>query len=1073
MANFLKSNSAKAVLGLVAFAFAFTGAGVANAYTFTAPTLKVGSRGVQVMELQKALNMCADTSITTGAGSAGYETSYFGGKTKTVVMVWQAKVGGLSVDGVFGPMSRAKMNAVGCGTGGVVVPPPSQTGPVSAMLSTTNPASSTLVAGQATADLAHIAFTGTGTVTNVTLQRIGVSADSTPSNVYLFDGATRLVDASSVSNNGMITFNVPAGIFTVNGSKTISVKSDIAYGTSGQTVGVKLVSFSTPSGTISSTVSGNIHTIASAALAAVTLSGTVTPSGATINPGTGVTLWQATFNVSQRDVWMKRIALRNVGSAPASSFQNFKLYVNGVQVGSALGMDAMGYVTFDLASMPVSLVAGSRVVRVDADVVSGASRTVQLALRQAADIDLVDSSFGVNITPAMLNGSASGTALPWTGTTASTISGTTGGTLTIEKDVTSPSSNATLNGNDVNFGTFKMTAYGEAIKVENLRVTFTASNGSVGSLRNGRLLINGVQYGSSTTLNEDSQSPAYTQFTTNYTIMPGTSVMVEVRADAYDNEGTNDLVANDTITAKIAAGSSNAMKIDSLGSLSVPSSAVSANTITVKSAALTLSRNNTYAASQNTTLPATNFKIGAYNLAGSSVEDVLLTTLSFDIDEVTNATFTESDITNMYVVVKDANGSTVAQTSPIATLSSDGQDNNFSINYTLVKNTNVSIELYANLGSTVTVADSFRTDLTVTGTSLVGGASVTATSADTQGQTIIYGAASITATVDSSTPVAGIVYDNQTVETAAFKFAAVTSGYNVTDVTLTLGSNATTVASNVMLYDGATLLATQPSATTVTFSGLNWNVPANMNKVLSVKLQLGSVGVGAGTSGSALTTTMTSFTATSTSTGVSAAGTESDPAGNGLYAFASIPVITQQALANNILSNVSSKPLLKFKVDAMGGPIGWNEFTFDVVKDAATTVGTNATTGITLWDVTNGGNTSIAGTFTNAATVYGAGNGAIKFVPTVEQQVSSSKVYELRGNIAAADASGDFVTVTIANDATTWSAGLDTYANILTGDSDAPIIWSDLSASGHATTTADWTSDFGVKNLPVSDSLNF
>nr|MBP6926491.1 hypothetical protein [Candidatus Paceibacterota bacterium] len=515
---------------------------------------------------------------------------------------------------------------------------------------------------------------------------------------------------------------------------------------------------------------------------------------------------------------------------------------------------------------------------------------------------------------------------------------------------------------------------------------------------------------------------------------------------------------------------SNAMKIDSLGSLSTPSSAVSANTITVKSASMTLSRNNTYAASQNTTLPATNFKLGSWNLAGSSVEDVLLTTLSFDVDEVTNATLNEDDITNMYVVVKNG-GTIVAQASPLATLSSGGQDNNYSINYTLTKNANVSIELFGNLASGATASDSFRTDLTVTGTSLVGGSSVTATSADTVGQTIIYGTASITATTDSSSPVTGIVYDNQTVETASFKFAAVTSGYNVTDVTLTLGSNATTVADNVMLYDGATLIATLPSATTVSFSGLNWNVPANVSKVLTVKLQLGTIGIGAGTSASALLTTMTAFTATSTSTGVSAAGTESDPAGNAIAAFASIPVVTQKALANNILSN-GTKPLLKFQVDAMGGAIGWNEITFDVVKDAATTVGTNATTGITLWDVTNGGNTSVAGTFTNAATVYGAGNGAIKFVPTAEQQVATSKVYELRGIIAAADASGDFVTVTIANDSAALVA-LDTYANILTADSDAPIIWSDLSASGHATTTADWTSDFGVKNLPVTDTLNF
>lgn len=1074
----MKSKATKVVLGLAAFAFAVSGAGVAQAYTFAAPTLKMGSKGTAVTELQKALNLCADTMVSaTGAGSMGYETSSFASKTKAAVKVWQAKMG-LTADGIFGPASRAKMNAMGCGTDSTTTPPPTtQTGPVTASLSTNNPAAGTLVAGQATADLAHFTFTGSGAVTNVTLQRIGVSADATPSNVYLFDGATRLTDAASVSNNGMVTFNVPAGIFTVAGSRTISVKADIASGTSGQTVGMKLVSFATPAGTTTANISGNIHTIASVSNLATVSAGTVTPTAAVLNPGSGVTVWQSTLTITNRDVWMKRFALRNVGSAPASAFQNFKLYVNGVQVGTALGMDAMGYVTFDLSSAPVSLAAGSRVVRVDADIVSGASRTVLFSLRQAADVDFVDSSFGVNVAPA---------STPWvanTGTTYGTagtsiISGSAGGSLTIEKDVTSPSSNVTLNGNDINFGTFKMTAYGEAIKVENLRVTFAASNGAVGSLRNGRILINGVQYGSSSTLLEDSTSPFYTQYTTNYTIMPGTPVLVEVHADAYDNDGTNSLVANDTIQAAIAIGSSNATRIDSLGSFNAPASAVTANTITVKSAAMTLSRNNTYAASQTTTLPATNFKIGSWNLAGSSTEDVLLTTLSFDVDEVTNATFNEDDITNMYVVVK--NGATiVAQTSPLATLSAGGQDNNYSINYTLPKNANLSIELFGNLGSTVTASDSFRTDLTVSGTSLVGGSSVTATSADTVGQTIVYGSATLTATVDSSSPVSGIVYDNQTVEVADFKFAAVTSGFNVTDLTLTLGSNATTVAQNVMLYDGATLVATMPSATTVSFSGLNWNVPANTNKVLTVKLQLGSVGIGAGTSGSDLTTTLTAFTATNTSTGVADASAndagpsiENDPAGNALYAFAAVPVITQQALANNILTNVSAKPLLRFKVEGMGGSIGWDQFYFNVTKDAATTVGTNATTGISLWDVTNGGNTAIVGTFTNSATTYGAGaTGTIKFVPTSEQQVSSAKIYELRGNIAAADASGDFVTVTL-NNANTSFVALGTVAG-LTGAATAPIIWSDLSASSHGTGTSDWTSDFGVKNLPVSDSLNF
>jgi hypothetical protein len=177
--------------------------------------------------------------------------------------------------------------------------------------------------------------------------------------------------------------------------------------------------------------------------------------------------------------------------------------------------------------------------------------------------------------------------------------------------------------------------------------------------------------------------------------MPGTPVWVKVNADIFDNDGTGVLDAADTILAQLIAGSSNAQRVDSLGSFNAPSAAVSANTLTLAAVTATLTADPTYAA-QTTVLPATNFKIGAWNLAGSSVEDILMTTLSFDVDESTGTEFDEGDLTNIYVVVKDSNGNVVAQPAPLATAGT-GADLNFSINYTLMKNTNVSIELFANL----------------------------------------------------------------------------------------------------------------------------------------------------------------------------------------------------------------------------------------------------------------------------------------------------------------------------------------------------------------------------------------
>ena len=1082
----------KFVLGLaLVFALAFS----MTAEAAITLTLRQGSNNSQVKELQQGLNSQGFTVATTGAGSAGSETNYFGSKTAAAVKAWQASKG-LVADGIFGAKSRAAWTGstpttpstlpAGCtstagfspitgvkcdGTGSTT----SQTGPVTASFANA-PASSTLVAGQATADLAHFAFNGQGTVTTVVLKRLGVSADTTPSNVYLFDGATRLTDAASVSSNGTVTFSAPAGIFTVNGSKTISVRSDIATGTSGQTVGMQLVSFTTSAGTTTANLSGNIHSIAQATLASVS-AGTVTPSNATLNPGANVTVWQSTLTVSERDVHMKRFSLRNIGSAQASAFANFKLFVNGVQVATATGLDANGYVTFDMSSTPVTVASGSRVVRVDADIVSGSSRTVHFSLRNAADVDFVDSSFGVNVTA---------TSTPWTAGTANTISGSQGGTLTIERDSTSPSGNTSEGTNDVVLGVFKLTAFGEPMKVENIRATFTGSDATVSSLRNGRIMIGGQQYGSTATLLEDSNGVGYTQYTLNYTVVPGTPVIMELRADMFDNDGTDNMTNGDTIIGTIAVGSSNVQKVDSLGAVSVPSpSTVAANTLTVADASITLTKDGTYA-NQSVSLPATAFKIGDWNLAGSSTEDVLLTTFSFDVDEVTGATFSEGDLTNLYAVLK--NGSTTLWTSsPLATVSAT--DNNFSLNYTLAKNSSVQIELYANAGADVTAGHSFDTELAITGTTMISGKTVLAgddnldgdidTGEGVEGQTITSGTATITATADASSPVPSIVYDNQTVTAAAFRFAAITAGYNVTDLTFTLAD--ATVAQTVELYDGATLVASRPGSATVTFNGLNWNVPANTNKVLTVKLVLGSVGVGAGTAGANQAVTLSAFTATNTSTGVSDASgndagpsIENDPAGSVMYAYAAVPTITNATLPSSILS-AGTQALSRVTVATNGsGTVGWNRMVFNIVKTSAPTLAS-----FTLWDVDS--NTQVAGTAVvrdtaNAASCLATLLGCrVSFVPTVEQQISGAKTYELRATVGGTLVDNDYVSTNI-NSNTTYVAPTTYILSVPAGSdatyallgSTASFSWSDVSASNHSTTTSDWNNDYLVKNIPTS-----
>ena len=1071
MSNLFKSKFLLGAVMLLAFVVTTSSANAA-----ITSTLKKGSKGAQVVELQTALN------ITPADGS-------FGNKTKTAVIAWQT-AHNLTADGVFGAKSRAALvnNGGTPDTGGLcpdgvhtiasnctAVPGGTpQTGPITVSLATNNPASSTLVAGQATADLAHFAFAGTGTVTNVTLQRIGVSADATASNVYLFNGATRLTDAASVSNNGTVTFNVPAGLFTVSGSTVVSVKSDIASSTSGQTIGFKLVSFATASGTQTVNILGNIHSIASATLASIS-EGTVSPSGVTINPAPNVTVWQSTLNIQTRDVLMKRLALRNVGSAPASSFQNFKLYVNGVQVSTAAGLDINGYVTFDMTSAPVTLVSGSRVIRIDADIVSGSSRTVQFSLRQASDVDFVDSSFGVNIQPGTFtNGVCTSNCMPWVSTSVNTISGVNGGSLTIEKDTTSPSTNLTLGGNAVKLGTFKLTAYGEPIKIETLKVggTFTGGNGSTNdaavTLRNGYLLINGSSYGSTATL-----IPAGTSFTTNYTVYPGTPALVDVYADVYDNDGTGALDASDTILVKIITGVSNASRVDSLGSFAAPSSDVSANTLTIATTSITLSKNGNYA-NQTTSLPANNFKIGSFNLAGSSVEDVLLDTFEVDIAATVGAGFDVGDVRNLYGVIKN-NGVVVKQSDVVGTPVAANNSLPFG-SILLSKGANLTVDLFANLANdatgTIDATDAIGTVFKISGTSQVSSQTVSSGDGTTTiaGQNVAYAAASLTVSKDASSPVTAIVYDGQTVTTLAAKFTAVTSAYSVTDLTLTMGANSGTVISDVQLWDGSTMIANHAmtTATTAVFTNLNWAIPANNSsnpKILTVKLVVGNIGVGAGTSGAVITTSIaanTDFMATPEG-GANAVGAGT-ASGSAIYAYAATPTITLVALPSTVLGT-GTQTIAKFTVASNGGTIGWKKMIFAVDRVIG---GTDTLSGTKLYDVTDGNTIEVPGAVTYSGSIEADGGttGTIIFIATDETQVSTSKTYVLKTTVAGTLAAADHINVSITSpNAYVAPAAYATVA-AASGATDT-FVWTDGSAQSHDATTLDWNNNFLIKNLPT------
>jgi len=406
-------------------------------------------------------------TMTTGGLPAGCtSTSGFstttGAACNTGTVITPGLPAGCVTTSGFSPVTGAS-----CATGTVTT----TSGPFSVMLSSDNPAAGYVISNQATADLAHFAFTGSGTLNSVTLARTGISDQNTLSNVYLYNGNTRLTDGYSFNNTGVLTMN-NLGI-AINGSMVISVKADISStaGTTASTVGVALTGYTAGTTAANVNIAGNMMYVGTGTPASVYLStqASVAVPNAQVNAGTSAyTVWSAPVQVNTRAIFLKGANFRMVGSAPSGALANIKLYVDGVATGNSAtvtSINGSSYAMFDFTAAPISLATGSHTIDVRADVVSGSSYTVQVSLQQAADLVLFDPQLGINIAASVSS------TVPFASNNAGTIT-INGGTASVVIDPTfSAMTNVTGGATNIDIAKFKVHGYGENVKVSSLAVT--------------------------------------------------------------------------------------------------------------------------------------------------------------------------------------------------------------------------------------------------------------------------------------------------------------------------------------------------------------------------------------------------------------------------------------------------------------------------------------------------------------------------------------------------------------------------------------------------------------------------
>ncbi|MDO8593885.1 MAG: peptidoglycan-binding protein, partial [bacterium] len=495
-------------------------------------SLTIGSQGADVTCLQSAL-IGGGFSVPAGA------TGYFGTQTRAAVASWQSSKNIAPAVGYFGPISRAAFNLGGSSSGSTTTTTTTTTtqtagtgNGLKVTLATDSPNNIALVAGQAIGAIAKFTFANpTGAdikVTNVAFKRIGISNDATLANVYLYNGTTRLTDSAGVSNTAF-NFNDPTGLFTVPAGQTysVSVLADIAASTSGQQVGAQLTAV-TSTGTLDSSVALPINsatqTVSAATLATVEYGATTLPATNTaLTPANDTTVWQNTVTIGTRAVTLKAFQLQNIGSIAATDVNNLRLYVDGVQVGTAAAITLNSannqIVSWDLSAAPLRLETGGRVIKVVGDVIGGSSLTFKLSLRRASDAQMIDTDLNQPVLATL----ASAAAFTARSSGVQTVSS---GTVSVTKAANSPSSNVSLGASNVKRPSFEMRAAGEDVKIDNLDV-FTISTADHG-LDNGKVFLNGVQVGSTKDLT-DAANVNFT-FGSSFILKAGTTAIVDVYA---------------------------------------------------------------------------------------------------------------------------------------------------------------------------------------------------------------------------------------------------------------------------------------------------------------------------------------------------------------------------------------------------------------------------------------------------------------------------------------------------------------------------------------------------------------
>jgi hypothetical protein len=498
------------------------GAGTTS-YTFT-KNLTLGATDAEVKTLQQFLNANGYIVSTSGAGSVGSESTYFGTKTKAALIAFQTAKG-LTAIGFFGPLTRATVasmsttapvtafpagctSAVGfstttglsCATAAPVTAFPagctsavglsSTTGlscagavaaigaPLTVALAVDNLASANVQRGSANNTVLKFTIAGGATATTVsglTLRSYGTTEATGLADV----SAVKLYDESGIqignnrtpAGNAVNFVIVPTLSIPANGSRTITVTANI--GTAAQVMSIVRYGIESATGILGGAtfagtypLIGNSFTIVPAGqLGGVSVSKFSTAPKTAVKVGEKDIVLER-FNVSagsNEDIAINQITLTNTGTISDSDVSNIRLRQVGLTTVLA-GPASLSNkkVTFNLGTT-INLVKGASInLEVVGDIADGGTATRTIILSVAAG--------GV-----VARGAVSGTNIVSTGSSTGNTITLGNETLSISMSAAHPQGAASLiikTTNKKDLAKFDVRANGGSIIINAIAVNF-------------------------------------------------------------------------------------------------------------------------------------------------------------------------------------------------------------------------------------------------------------------------------------------------------------------------------------------------------------------------------------------------------------------------------------------------------------------------------------------------------------------------------------------------------------------------------------------------------------------------